>query len=211
MKKAAITFAMTLVVTFCFCQGNEKEDKKKNNDTVVNLNIKMLKDARDGKNYKTIKIGTQMWFAENLNFYTGAGSWCYNNDVSQCELYGRLYDWETARRSCPKGWHLPTDADWNNLIAYIGKEEGAKLKSVKGWNSGLDGKDSVGFTALPGGYRSFNDLTFNYAGAYGFWWSLDDASAFGAWSQYLCYDQVFMYRLSNNKKDGFSVRCIKNN
>ena len=211
MKKAIITIALTLVVTFGFCQTDVKVEKPKNDSITISNNTKIYKDSRDGKKYKTIKIGTQIWFAENLNLYTGAGSWCYNNDVNNCEIYGRLYDWETARRSCPKGWHLPTDADWNVLINYIGSEEGTKLKSTTNWTVGIVGRDSVGFAAFPGGYRSFNDVAFNYIGSYGFWWSLDDVSAVGAWSQYLCFDQNFIYRLSNNKKDGFSVRCIKNN
>jgi uncharacterized protein (TIGR02145 family) len=131
-------------------------------------------DNRDGKTYKFVKIGTQTWMAENLNYAAKTGSWCYNDSIARCNKYGRLYDWATAlalpsscneqrcagqvqpkhRGVCPSGWHLPSDAEWNVLISYAGGEEvaGRKLKAKNDWISDRGiGTDDYGFSALPGG------------------------------------------------------------
>jgi uncharacterized protein (TIGR02145 family) len=159
---------------------------------VVNYGIPV---EYEGKTYKTVNIGNQTWFAENLN-YDVEGSKCngeggkylehfdYGNSVcitktisaaevqTNCDKYGRLYDWITAmnlppicnfdscssqiqsphRGICPAGWHIPSDNDWDILINYIGGYEtaGAKLKAKSGWNYG-DSTDDYGFSALPGG------------------------------------------------------------
>ena len=77
-------------------------------------------DSRDGKTYKTVKIGNQTWMAENLNFTTAEGSWCYDDDTVNCNKYGRLYSWETARDVCPAGWHLPSKAEFETLLSNVG-------------------------------------------------------------------------------------------
>ena len=112
-------------------------------------------DKRDRKEYQFIKIGKQVWMAENLNFETNKGSWCYQKTSANCILYGRLYDWQTAnsdqgngRDICPAGWHLPTDDEWKQLERQLGMPEediekekyrrggelGRKLKTEAGWS-----------------------------------------------------------------------------
>ena len=86
----------------------------------------------DGKFYKTIIIGTQEWMAENLAYKTSIGNiWAYDDDVSNVESKGFLYDWNAARNACPNGWHLPSDMEWSILADYLGdiKYAGRKLKA----------------------------------------------------------------------------------
>jgi uncharacterized protein (TIGR02145 family) len=96
--------------------------------------VSTFTDKRDGKVYKIVEINGQTWFAENLN-YAAEGSKCYEDKAGNCEKYGRLYDWNTAMKACPAGWHLATDAEWTALVNYAGGEltAGTKLKSSTGW------------------------------------------------------------------------------
>jgi uncharacterized protein (TIGR02145 family) len=135
--------------------------------TVVVLNIAMcsmaqmagtFKDSRDGKTYKTVKIGTQTWMANNLAFKASSGCCAYDNNKNNVAIYGYLYNWETAKNVCPTGWHLPSDEEWTTLITNTGGvyTAGTKLKEagIKHWaepNTGATNQS--GFTALPGGGR----------------------------------------------------------
>jgi len=143
-------------------------------------------DTRDSKTYRSIKIGNQIWLAENLNYSGKDGKLgiCYANELKNSAKYGRLYDWKTAKDACPEGWHLPSVEEWNTLIATISNSSnaGIKLKAISGWNwndreniSG-NGTDDCGFTALPGGLyftkgSIFKKLIPICIGYKGVWWS----------------------------------------
>jgi uncharacterized protein (TIGR02145 family) len=158
-------------------------------------------DTRDKKTYKTVKIGSQTWMAENLN-YDAKGSKCYGNKPANCKKYGRLYDWSTAMNIdakfnnekwdgsdakhsgiCPDGWHLPSNKEWQTLVNFAGGGEAGKhLKAKSGWDKysicdvGCEedgnGTDKYGFSALPGGEGDgYSDGGFRGAGYQGYWWS----------------------------------------
>jgi uncharacterized protein (TIGR02145 family) len=163
--------------------------------------------GNDIANYRTVEIGDQTWMAENLN-YAAKGSKCYNNDPANCEKYGRLYDWATAKTACPSGWHLPNEDDWNALMTTVGSSErGAKLKATDGWEEDGNGTDAFGFSALPGGYGDSGSNFFR-VGKGGFWWSAMEGSASVAYSRYIDYAGTVEYRYYN-KKEFLSIRCIK--
>jgi uncharacterized protein (TIGR02145 family) len=177
-------------------------------------------DPRDGKTYATIEIGSQTWFAENLNYET-SNSWWYDNSSANGDIYGRLYTWDAAMQACPSGWHLPSDEEWKTLemalgmsqreaddTGWRGTDEGKKMKSTSGWYDYGNGTNSSGFNALPGGQRSsfapFGSLDTN-----GSWWSSTEHSDRYAWCRNLSYAHHVVLRYGNFKPDGFSVRCIK--
>jgi uncharacterized protein (TIGR02145 family) len=120
-------------------------------------------DKRDGQSYEWVKIGNQIWMAENLK-YKSRGSGYYD-----LNLYGRLYNWKKAKKACPKGWHLPSDDEWTTLERNTGGENAGKnLKSKTGWKFYIqagNGIDLYGFGGLPGGYYQFHNKRYMYYGS----------------------------------------------
>ena len=170
-------------------------------------------DVRDGKTYKTVQIGKQIWMAENLSYNPGNGSWAYENKSSNEAIYGRLYNWETAKTVCPSGWHLPSDSEWTQLTDYLGGKDiaGGKLKETGKihWLSPNTGAtNETGFTALPGGFHLLDD-TFDYIGFTGSWWSATESSTYNAWSLGIFYYFSYVYRIDLSKELGYSVRCVR--
>ena len=189
-----------------------------------------LKDLRDGKVYKTVKIGDQVWMAENLNFETDS-SFCYSDSAYFCAMHGRLYKWAAAvgksesecgygntcslpsgdvQGVCPSGWHLPSKAEFESLIATVGEDStaGKVLKSASGWTAGGYGTDDFGFAALPAGTRGHGG---GYGGAYflGFFWSSTEIGDNSAFNMYLTFDGDSVHQSVDIKDFAFSVRCVK--
>ena len=115
-----------------------------------------LVDPRDGQKYRTIVVESLEWMAQNMNYEPVEGSYCHDDNADHCKVAGRLYDWTIARDSaCPEGWHLPTQSEYSTMIDPMGglNEAGPKLRTTSGWDGGWNGSDSVGFAAIPAGYR----------------------------------------------------------
>ncbi len=184
-----------------------------------------ITDVRDSQVYHYINIGAQKWLLENMN-YSGkdsTGSWCYRDLVSNCETYGRLYDWEAALKACPAGWHLPSDKEWKELEIYLGMpmseadstiwretgDVGIQIKSTWDWNSGGTGENTSRFTALPAGIRE-PDGQYWFIGDICTFWTSSYSSESHAWGRALIYHSTGVYRWKYEKNEGFSVRCVMN-
>jgi len=137
-----------------------------------NIGYGELKDSRDGRIYKTVKIGDQTWMAGNLN-YEMDNSYCYDDDAINCDMYGRLYGWAASLNACPSGWHLPSEAEFETLINAVGDSSvaGTKLKSTVGWIENGNGTDNYGFSALPAGDYDSTRERFQLLSSYAYFWS----------------------------------------
>lgn len=178
----------------------------------------------DGADYKTVKIGNQVWYAENLHttaFSNGdpipiihsPKEWSNAAAGAIAAYEGEiLYNWYAVndpRGLCPSGWHVPTAAEWLNLIDFLGGESvaGEKMKSSASDKPQWDGSNDSGFSGLPVGWRS-TDGGFYSSGYSGFWWSASpDGSQ--AWRWNLMRKSKGAYRDNTDPRKGFSVRCIQ--
>ena len=196
---------------------------------------------------------SEVWMAENLNFATEK-SICYKDDPDNCTKYGRLYTWAVAMDSagiwatngkgcgrgktcsptypvrgvCPKGWHLPSRAEWETLIVAVdgtiteyssSNNAGTKLKSQTGWNSSgnsASGTDAYSFLALPAGYRNSDWIYMGEGDEAGFWSSTEcnlsmNCKSIYAYCIYLSYyaAPAYLYDNIHGKVNGFSIRCLK--
>ena len=163
-------------------------------------------------------IGNTDW--ENLS----TGAWCHYDNYSQYDtVYGKLYNWYAVEtgKLCPTGWHVPTDAEWTVLTDYLianghSGAEGKALKSTfscfycipSGWDYDGNGTDDYGWNGLPCGSRLSSGV-FYIIGESGLWWSSSQINSSNAWSRYLNYYHDIVYRSHRYKKDGFSVRCLR--
>jgi len=162
-----------------------------------------------GQSYNTVIIGGKRWMAENLNFIT-SNSWCYQINPDHCAVYGRLYTWDAAISVCPSSWRLPTRDDWNDLVSITGNNAGTKLKSKAGWDSGGNGTDVFGFSALPGGlYNGNATIVFANMTFRGYWWSNTESGGTRAWQQTIDFSRDDVQEINGFKDYGYSVRCLE--
>jgi uncharacterized protein (TIGR02145 family) len=209
-------------------------------EMLIDAGLYRVRDV-DGNVYQVVRIGEQVWMAENLkttkyrngttienptgssdwqNNTTGAYAW-YNNDINWKDSYGALYNWHAVNNTnglCPTGWHVPTDAEFTAMTNHLGGTSvaGGKMKSTRTvpdphprWESPNTGAtNESNWSGLPGGYRNI-DGTFNDIGNLGFWWSATEHSAAYAWSRFLYYGNGSVFRSTNIKAEGFSVRCLR--
>lgn len=126
--------------------------------------LNQFTDSRDGQVYKTVTIGTQTWFAENLNFDTGdTNAQCYDEDEINCFIYGKLYEGATAQTVCPEGWHLPSVEEYQTLIDYLGGIEAAYVFLAP---FAEQQGESIGFNMLPAGRYFANWVDVGEMGYY---------------------------------------------
>lgn len=201
-------------------------------------------DERDGQIYETVVIGTQCWMKANLNIgimidgnsnqsnNSAIEKYCYENNPSNCAVYGGLYQWnemmqyntaQGVQGICPAGWHLPTNDEWCIVETYVdptiscsttgwrGVDAGDKLKEAgtTHWAPpNTSATNASGFTGLPSGYRDYGDGSFHHQLSYGYFWTSTENYTHG-WARSLGYDYSTIYRFSFDKSFGFSVRCLK--
>lgn len=192
--------------------------------------------AQAQTSYPSVSIGKQVWMKSNLDvdrFQNGdpipqaktdeewqtAGNnrqpaWCYyNNDPENGKTFGKLYNWYAvtdSRGLAPKGWHVPSDAEWTTLTDFLGEANaaGSKMKSTSGWEKNGNGTNESEFTALPGGIRNGYG-NFSVIGKDGCLWSSTAYNADRVWYRSLYYGDDYVGNGRGDKKSGFSVRCIR--
>jgi uncharacterized protein (TIGR02145 family) len=232
MKRSFLTistFAVILLGVFISLSGCKEEDDNNPQPTVTDI---------DGNVYHTVTIGTQVWMVENLkttrcndgtpitletdgwawtNLYAPGYCWYENDSATYKTTYGALYNWWAVNtgKLCPTGWHVPTDAEWAILTDYLGGTgvAGGKLKETGTihWQSPNTGAtNETGFTAVPGGYRLYQDGTFDHIGSTGYWWSSSEGDYSPlVWGRYIYFNDVIEDRIITFAYCGYSVRCIK--
>jgi uncharacterized protein (TIGR02145 family) len=180
----------------------------------------VVSDVRDGRNYPTVDITGQCWLAVNLNYgqQTLSNSmqrdnciiekYCYNNDPTNCNPWGGLYQWDEAMQFeenesvqglCPPGWHIPSEADWNALFALCGGNGFAGDFLRQGGMSG--------FEALLTGGRFMNRVWELDESA--FYWSSTAHGPYKAWAHSLNSTNHGMSYYPSSRANAFSVRCVQ--
>jgi len=174
--------------------------------------VSSFTDNRDSKIYNTVKIGNQIWMAENLDYAGNGGVYYDNTPLPPFARAGRLYTWEQAMAAVPQGWHLPSDAERDILITAVGGTSiaGRHLKATDGWtsrNQPYNGIDIYGFAALPGGYGDLRG-EFHGVGNFGWWWSGSEISPSHVRCLYIQKYDGIQFR-NSDKHNLCSVRCVK--
>lgn len=212
------------------------------------VGVGQVTDA-DGKDYKTVKIGDQVWMAENLAYLPEVSpsgvisvidphNYVYEyegTDIQEAKsttnygTYGVLYNWPSAQIACPDGWHLPSNAEWIELLMHLGMdyesasaEEGMcdcdtmvskklKLIGTNYWNGlNIGATNESGFSGIPGGYYEYYYLSFSGLGTTGIWWSSTQFSYPPmAYCRWLSSNHSMVLLDDWPKSVGLSVRCVK--
>ncbi|MCX6302058.1 MAG: fibrobacter succinogenes major paralogous domain-containing protein [Bacteroidia bacterium] len=225
----------------------------------INLggNVKPIAKAAvdgDGNTYPTVILGNQVWMAENLRTtrYSNGNligtttlpgdtiyfltepkyQWPYSGIEGYAAAYGRLYTWYAAtdtRNICPTGYHLPNNAEWDELLLYLedngygyggsGTEIAKSMASRIGWNPDLTAASNVGntptannssgFSGMPGGFRDSYGLIFTDIGNSVYWWS--STLSEGSYAYSLNYANSYVTLSSYEQSNGYSIRCVQDN
>ncbi len=220
-------------IFFSSCSNNADEGEEINSPDSASLNSNQVNKVISINGVKALQIGSQVWMEKNLNVTTfnngdsilevktneewvkagkeGKPAWCYyNNDAANENPYGKLYNQAAihdSRGLAPKGWHIPSDEEWETLMHYYGKEIGKKMNCVQNWKDNLNTDDN--FKACPGGHR-FDD-GFEYIDQSGMYWSSTVNENTQPSYITMLYKASIVFKSEGQKRGGLSVRCIKDN
>ena len=219
MKKQIFFVIACVLFSFVFSSCHKEKFPEEN------IIEKAVTDV-DGNTYTAVKIGNQVWMAENLRYSKDMAIgvsksnkphvYYPNGDPKNVQEFGYLYNWYAAENVCPDGWHLPTNSDWKQLKnAISGDNAGSQLATRPDlWNDGTLERNSVfgksGFLALPAG--SFDGKAYGNFGAFAYFWSASEYEYYSgnAYYRYIYYNYGGVVSNYSSKGDGFSVRCVKN-
>jgi uncharacterized protein (TIGR02145 family) len=225
--KIVFLLFLAIVVTMTVSCKKKSDNSSNTSTTVTDI---------DGNIYHTVLIGTQTWIVGNLkvtHYRNGdavqyvadssswinlvSGAYCdYGNFTRNGVDYGHLYNWYViadTRNICPAGWHVPTDDEWSLLILYLGGENVAggkmKEKGTAHWAiTDTSVNNSSGFTALPGGFRTYLAQFDASIGHFGYWWS-STGDGFTSPIRVLGAGTNDVLRLLSAANYGCSIRCVK--
>jgi uncharacterized protein (TIGR02145 family) len=214
-KKAMFKLILPMAVLFLSisCVNNVKNEKQ---DTSTNKQVSKGQVSSDKVDtyslidgYKSIKIGDQIWMAEDLNIDLGEESYCYDDDAN-CN-YGRLYTWNAAAKACPEGWHMPSIEEWRTLAKNYGGCDEDATDDGKSAYKALRQKGGNGFSARLGGFRNSITKKFDGLGVFGTYWSSTEDDERFAHNFFFSnkYGEGALVKSSFHKSDALSCRCIK--
>lgn len=194
-------------------------------------------DKRDGHEYQWVKIGEQIWMAENLAYVpyvcppdSECGIWVYDyygegSYGTNYHTYGCLYDWETAQNVCPEGWHLPSDEEWMELERFLGMPEDqlVEIGISRGEDAVIGGKlKDIGYSLWlkpnKGATNDFGFAALPGGDTYGRFGDLNESACFwtssivdnnNALNRIFHFQNRGVFRYGWKKKNGLSIRCIK--
>ncbi|SHL29596.1 major paralogous domain-containing protein, partial [Fibrobacter intestinalis] len=221
------------------CWEQEWIEEKENWHLNPAISYEMFKDARDGQIYKSVKIGNQVWMAENLNYDYNEGtakSYCYNDEQESCAKYGRLYTWaaamdsagvfgdggegcgflvtcsatEPVRGVCPESWHLPSYTEWKTLFTAVGGTTVAGTK-LKSKSGWYNNGNGTDEYGFSGVPAGNRDREglYNDAGKDARFWSSTERGSFPAYLWIFSYGNTTVSSGYHDKFFGYSIRCIK--
>ena len=171
-----------------------------------------------------MRIGAQVWTAENLRYLPESGWKCWSDEEAECPRKGVFYDWATALAAAPPGWHLPSDDEWKALELELGLPENeldlvglervndiaSKMKKAGCWPVEYEGtpiafSNESGFSAIPTGFFALGEFT--HAGHAGWWTATPEGAR--AWVRALTFHNNMVTRAANNQEFYFPARYVK--
>lgn len=166
-------------------------------------------DPRDGNSYSTATINGVTWMRENLRFSGLPGTYCFDNDKNNLPAYGALYEWETATKACPDGWHLPSGTEFGMLLNHFERKDT--------WQKG---PSSESFNIQLGGQQDYEGV-FSEVDESGYYWTATEYDKENAeYFSYMIIDGKKVIDISrkddisdvrgSEKTNRYSVRCVKN-